>query len=275
MQSLKGLLLFLTILLISPLKADENKVFTFGVVPQQSASKLAKTWGPLMAKITKETGIALRFATAPNIPEFEKRLLAGEYDFAYMNPYHYEVFSKDPGYTAIAKARDKKITGILITRKDSDISDLAQLQDMTLAFPSPAAFAASILPRAEFKNNGISIKTRYVSSHDSVYRGVANGLFPAGGGITRTFNAVDPEIHDQLKILWTSNGYTPHAIASHPSVDAQVAKNVQSALVSIDATDEGKKMLEPLKIKGWQMAIDSDWDDVRALNIQTLDDLVK
>lgn len=46
-----------------------------------------------------------------------------------------------------------------------------------------AACAASVLPRAALKEVGIAFGPRYVRSHDSVYRTVAQGLYPASGGI--------------------------------------------------------------------------------------------
>lgn len=253
----------------------EDSVMTFGVVPQQSASKLAKVWGPVMRYIKNTTGVELRFKTAPSIPEFESRVEAGEYDFAYMNPYHYVVFSDKPGYQAIAKALDKQITGILVAGKDSKIEKIEDLDGQAIAFPSPAAFAASILPRAEMKKMGMQITPRYVSSHDSVYRNVATGLMVAGGGVKRTFNAFDPELQKQLKIIWTSKGYTPHAIAAHPRLDAKVVDSVKAALVAMQDSEEGRKLLEELKIKGWQAAGNKDWDDVRELNIPNLEAPVK
>ncbi len=275
LPSLKMITLLIFIFMLCGQAMSSDRVYTFGVVPQQAASKLAKTWGPMMQYIEKKTGIKVHFTTAPNIPEFEARVAKGQYDFAYMNPYHYVVFSKTPGYQAINRASDKQIRGIMVKRKDSDINSLADLQDKTLAFPSPAAFAASILPRAELKKQQINITPQYVRSHDSVYRNVAKGIFPAGGGVQRTFNAFDPELLDELEVFWVSEGFTPHAIAFHPRVDSDLVSAVQEALVSLENSGEGRQLLAPLKIKGWQKAENSDWDDVRALNIQTLDSPVK
>ena len=81
--------------------SDTNN-FSFGVVPQQSAERLAIAWGPLLAYINQKTQINLQFKTAKNIPTFEKRLKEGKYDFSYMNPYHFVVFNSNPGYQAIA-----------------------------------------------------------------------------------------------------------------------------------------------------------------------------
>jgi len=250
---------------------NQDKQYTFSVVPQQAASKLARSWGPIMKYIAKETGYKVRFVTAPNIPEFENRLAQGEYDFAYMNPYHYVVFSKAPGYRAMNKARDKQIKGILVKRKDNDkITSLEDLKGQQMAFPSPAAFAASILPRAELKRLNVDIQPKYVSSHDSVYRNVSQSIMVAGGGVKRTFNAFDTKQKEKLEIFWTSKGYTPHAIAAHPDIPDEVVSSIQQALVKMESSDSGKDMLKNLKIKGWQQAIDSDWDDVRALQIPDL-----
>jgi len=243
---------------------------TFGIVPQQSASKLAQLWMPIFKMIEMNTGVKIKFRTAPDIPTFEKRVAAGEYDLAYMNPYHYTVFSKKPGYIAFAKALDKKIKGILVVRKDSSITDLQQLADKTIAFPAPAAFAASVLPRTHLAESAIAITPKYVSSHDSVYRNVAKGLHSAGGGVMRTFKNMTAEIREQLKILWTTKGYTPHAFAAHPRVDNQIIKKIQAAMLSLNQSESGKKLLKSIKIKGITPAYDKDWDDVRKLKINLI-----
>lgn len=256
---------FASSLLVAPTLRAET--LTFAVVPQQSASRLAKQWGPIMQSMSQYVGQKIVFTTAPDIPTFESRLKAGEYDFAYMNPYHFTVFNQHPGYQALAHAKDKKIKGIIVIKKDSGINQLNQLSGAELAFPSPAAFAASILTRSHLENNGVDFTPRYVSSHDSVYLSVARGLYPAGGGVLRTFNAIAPEIKEQLIPIWTTTGFTPHAIAAHPNVDPVLAQRVQEYLVSMDSQKIDNKLLAPLKLKGFVKAENHDWDDVRALKI--------
>jgi phosphate/phosphite/phosphonate ABC transporter binding protein len=253
----------------------EPITLSFGVVPQQSASKLAKLWTPILNYLSEQTGYRLRFRTAQNIPVFEQRLAAGEYDLSYMNPYHYTTFHGAPGYLAFARARDKRIKGIIVVRKDSPVKNLRALAGQTLAFPSPAAFAASVLPRAHFKAEGISITPRYVSSHDSVYRSVAQGLYPAGGGVMRTFKNVAPAIRDQLRILWTTRPYTPHAIAAHPRVPKQVVQRLRQAMLAMEGNPRGRELLSAINIRGFERGEDRDWDDVRALGINVLDEWVK
>lgn len=265
---MKIIILSLLLLLSSSYSAAE-KILTFGVVPQQSASKLATLWAPIIAHVTQQSGIQIKFSTAPDIPTFEKRLSAGEYDIAYMNPYHYVVFHQSTGYNALVKARDKAIKGIIVVAKDSPIKGFSDLNNMKLAFPAPAAFAATILTQSDLSKHDVTFTPEYVSSHDSVYLTVAKGIYPAGGGVLRTFNNVDRAISDKLRILFTTPGYTPHAIATHPRVNTTDAQKIQQALTSMEASETGNLLLHSIKIKGFERANDSDWNDVRALQLST------
>jgi phosphonate transport system substrate-binding protein len=239
-------------------------------VPQQAPSKLLASWGPLLRELETRSGYRFVFRTAPDIPTFERRLAAGEYDFAYMNPYHFTVFNKgDEGYQALVRAEDKQIRGILVVRKDSPAETLQDLHGQILAFPAPAAFAASVLPRAHLKAEGVGFGVHYVSSHDSVYKAVAKGLYAGGGGVVRTFEATDPLVREQLRVLWTTPGYTPHAIAVHPRVPPAVRAKVKETFVGLNASESGRGALQGLKVTGFETAKNADWDDVRALQIDT------
>lgn len=266
-------LLLSTLLVFAGVSQAAEQVLTFGVVPQQAAKKLAKKWGPLFQYLGEKSGVTIRFKTAPNIPEFERRLSQGEYDLAYMNPYHYTVFGDNPGYQAFAKQKNKRIKGIMVARKDTPLKDLQGLNGSKLAFPAPAAFAASILTRAHLKEIGVDFTPKYVKSHDSVYRAVAKGIFPSGGGVVRTFKNTEPEIRDQLQIFWTSKTFTPHAFAAHPRVDAAIVGKLQETLVEANSDPAAAALIKAISFKGFEQASHSDWDDVRALKIDLLDDL--
>ena len=237
----------------------------FGVVPQQAASRLAKIWVPFLDKLGEKTGHSITFATMRDIPSFEACLAQGAYDLAYMNPYHYTVFSEDAGYRAFAHQAHKKLQGLMVVHKDAGIGDLAALDQGKVAFPSPAAFGASVLPRAEMKALGLNIQPVYVKSHDSVYRAVAAGLAPAGGGVQRTFNAIPAKLRDRLKIIYRTGKYTPHAFAAHPNLTAADRRLFQRAFKELSATDPA--LVKAIGMAGFEAAEHEAWDDVRALKL--------
>jgi len=254
------------LVLILPPKLMAKPQLIFGVVPQQSAAKLAEQWQPLLDRWGELAGVELKFATARDIPPFEKRLAAGEYDVAYMNPYHFTLVNQTPGYTAIAHAKDKKITGILVTKADWK-GDLQDLQQQTIAFPAPRAFAASIINQSELTQKGIVFDTKYVGSHDSVYLGVAKGLYQAGGGVSRTFHSLDESVRNQLKILYKTAPYTPHAIAVSHSVVTETREALQNSIETLNRDAKAQGSFHLLNIKGLQHAEDKDWNDVVQLGI--------
>ena len=251
-------------------EANQAKPLVFGVVPQQSPSKLARKWLPLLKFISQKSGVELQFATAPDIPTFEKQLAEGHYDIAYMNPYHYVVLSQQVGFKALVHEQDKKIQGIIVAFKDSKIDKLEDLSSQTIAFPAPASFAATLIPKANLAQQHISFKSEYVNSHDEVYRNIVAGRFVAGGGIMRTFNALPDYFREQLKIIWTSQGYTPHAIATHPRVNDDIRQKLLASFLAVSKSEKASELLIPLLMKGFTAAEDKDWNDVRSLNIQLM-----
>ncbi len=242
-------------------------VLSVGIVPQQAASELARVWIPLLQEVGRRARVQLAFRTASDIPMFEDRLLKGEFDLAYMNPYHYTVFSKTAGYQAFLKEKERKLAGIIVVARNSPIQNLEQLEGKRVAFPAPAAFAASILPRAEFSRHHIAIEARFVSSHESVYKGVASGLFEAGGGIQRTLEALEPQIASQLRVLSRTPAYTPHALAVHARVSPELVERLRQAFLALDGDEAGRALLAPLSFKGLVGATDGEWDVVRALRL--------
>ncbi len=246
--------------------AHRTGILRLGIVPQQSASKLAAIWGPVAAYLSERTGVKVVFMTTKNIPTFEACLKDGAFDIAYMNPYHYVVFSDRSAYRALAHQTDKKLRGLMVVHKDSAVASIDDLDGSTIAFPSPGAFGASVVPRAEMLAKGLSFTPRYVKSHDSVYRAVAAGLADAGGGVTRTFNSTSAEVRDQLRMVFRTDAYTPHAIATSANVSEDMRAMLGEAFSKL-ATD-APELLAPLGMTGFEIATDDAWNDVRALGLQ-------
>ncbi|MBF0282455.1 MAG: phosphate/phosphite/phosphonate ABC transporter substrate-binding protein [Zetaproteobacteria bacterium] len=248
-----------------PLPAHVVRV---GIVPQGAPSELFLKWQPVLAWLSKASGITLEFITAPDVPTFEDRLAQGEYDIAYMNPYHFVYFNEQGKYHAFVRNQDQRIYGIVVVRNDSKVQVLKDLNGEIIAFPTPAAFAATIIVENELQRQHIFFKEDIVKSHNSVYRNVAMGLTVAGGGIPRTLKMIDPDIQNKLRILWQSPPYTPHAMATRTNFDSQVRDKIFQAMQAMNQSEEGRALLQEVRFKGFEPAKDSDWDDIRALGIK-------
>lgn len=83
------------------------------------------------------------------------------------------------------------------------------------------------------------------------------------------------EVRDQLRVLWTTEGYTPHAIAAHPRLPPDVVASLVTALLRLNDTAEGKDALAGVSFTSLDRAEDREWDEIRDLKIKNLDHLLK
>jgi len=237
--------------------------FTFGVVPQQSPFKLVKVWQPVADYLEHATGDKFILKVEHSITKFEQKLYNGEYDIAYMNPYHYIVANKKNGY--IAKIRNNKnLVGILVAKKNNIVLDISMVKNSQFLFPAPYAFAATLLIKYELlKQFGINIDTnnklKYVNSHDSVYKGIARGIGDVGGGIERTFNNLyDKKSKEALVILYKTKSYPSHVIAFKKDIPEKKIDKISKAILKIP--DE---ILSTLSMQKLIRTDDSSYDIVR------------
>ena len=243
----------------------------FGISPAKDPEAVMKQWNPVVKYLSLKSGLNIRLLVAASVEEFEKQVGKGMYDIVYMNPYQYTTYHKTQGYVAFAKEKDKKVKGIIVVKKDSPYKSLADLKDQTVVFPQEDVFAANMLPRAKLNQESIPYKPNYVESPNSVYRAVYKGDIPAGGGIVDTYENLNPVVNSELRVLWTTKQYTPDAFAVHPRVPKAQRDKIQSVMVNMNIEPNGHLLLNSLKFNGIEQAKDSEWNDIRALQINLSD----
>lgn len=224
-----------------------QKVYTISVVPQYNGVQLHTEWSPLLARIARDTGIQFQLVLAKTIPQFETTVLAGEPDFAYMNPYHAVMAKRAHNYQPFIRD-SKSLKGILVVRQDSPYKTLHDLDKKSLGFPAPNAFGASLYMRALLTAEQVDFQTQFLSTHSNVYRSVLNGTVAAGGGINTTLNDEAPEVRSQLRILYQTPESAPHPIVAHPRVPAEVVKTLRDALLNLSKDAEGQRLLAEIRM---------------------------
>ena len=225
-----------------------TKVYTFDVVPQFPAAKIYTTWSPLLQRIGQDAGLCFELRVSASIPEFEQRFLKGESDFTFLNPYHAVLAYQKKKYQPLLADTQDLLTGILVVRSDNPIKNLNDLKGKNVAFPAPNSFAASLLIRAELAKQKIDINPVFVKTHSNVYRSVINKDALAGGGVNNTLDNEAPEVRQQMRVLYETPAYTPHPIATHPSVTSKVRERFLKAMVKLSQDEEGQKLLDGINL---------------------------
>lgn len=227
---------------------NASKTLTIAVVPQLPRSVTFTKWAPLLEQLGQSAKLCFDLVIPETIPAFEKLLFKGEPDLAFANPYHAVIAKKRQGYVPLLIDGSVKLSGILTVQADSKIQDIRELQDQEVAFPSPNAFAASLLIRAELAKQGVNVHPKYSNTHANAYRAVAMGEVRAAGGVNNTWRREDPALRASLRILYETSGHAPHPLVAHPRVKPTIRNAVISTLMTLSRDDAGQKLLDGVQI---------------------------
>jgi len=268
-NAIQSILLTFIIIFCSSSVYAQTQSYTFGIVPQFEVRKLHGIWQPILNYLEKETAYSFKIKGSPTISAFEQELLQGEFDFAYMNPFHIILANEQQGYMPLIRDVGKTLHGVLVVNTNSGINEISQLQGKTIAFPAPNALGASLLMRQELLDMfNLKIKPEYVKTHDSVYLNVLMGQASAGGGVEKTLRRQKPEYQAALKIIHKTREVAPHTLAVHPGVPETVKEAVKAALIKLGQSPEGKALLAKIPIKKLGSATMADYLPLKELGLE-------
>jgi phosphonate transport system substrate-binding protein len=254
--------------LANGLPGQGQAAYSFAVVPQFRPERSLQDWTPVFNEIRRRTGIQLTWKPYANIPVFEQGFLAGEPDFAYLNPYHAVMARRAQGYRPLVRDDAKRLTGILVVRKDSPVTSIEQLQNADIGFPAPNAFGASLYMRALLSQAGLQYTPHYVFTHANVYRHVLSKSTDAGGGVRHTLNRESEGIRRQLRILYETPPSPPHPVVAHPRVPEAVQQAVQQAFVEIGQDPAFAPILANIQVLKPHPASYTEYQPLEALGLE-------
>jgi len=243
--------------------------YSFGVVPQFDARRIQEIWLPVIKELSRNTGINLHLQNSQSIPAFEKSFSNGEFDFAYMNPYHMVIANEEQGYIPLIKDRGRQLYGIIVVRKDSPIVTIQDLNGKTIAFPSPNALGAALIPRTEFATKyKIDFTPKYVKSHTSVYLNVLMRQTDAGGGVQKTYSKQKEGVRKSLRILHRTEKVNPHPIAAHARIPSVTVEKIRAAFLTMGDTKQGQAMLKKIPIDKVGSASMDDYIPLKSMGLK-------
>ena len=249
---------------------EHNKLYyTVGIAPQFNARKIQTIWRPILKELEIRTNIHLTLRGTATISKFEQEFMAGQFDFAYTNPYRTLMAQKTQGYIPLVRDVARQLYGVLVVRKDSPIKSVHELDGKTIAFPAPNSMGASLMVRSDLKKLfNIKFNPLYSQSHNSSYLNVVLGKADAGGGVQKTFNRQDKNIKDKLRILHETTRVPPHPFSVHPRIPKQVAEKIKQALLDMGKTEEGRSLLAAIPVKQIGPATTGDYESLLKMGLE-------
>lgn len=256
---------WLPFLPISQAHASGLPPYRFGVLPLQSPNKLASMFLPLTKVLEDRLHRPVQFVTAPSFSIFMQRVAQREYDIVYLNPLLCAEAQKS-GYHVIAKIAGEPFTGILVVRRDSNITKLATplRPGLRLGFPDPGAFAATVMTRRYLESLGIPVdrdfEVKYFGSQDSVLMALYSGLVDVAGTWKPSLRSMPKHIQQALRIIAETPPEPQMPIAVRDDMPVADMKTVAKVLVDMGSTSTGRQILNGMELpQGFVLTDDSEY----------------
>ena len=255
--------------------ADGRKL-KFGFTPFLSESDMHVEFEPLMAYLSNVVGEKIVLYVAKDYGDLRTQMENGTVDIGSFSPFAYIDAVKGGKIRIIGQSiidGSGTYRGVIVARKDSGLKTLADVRGKRFAFVDPKSASGYLYPRAMLIERGIAPekdfkKTFFAGGHDKVIAAVLAGRADAGAIYEGALAVAKGEgVATENLVTLASTEPIPHdAITVRTGLDEALAKKIQAALVGLDKTDAGRKVIaesKPKKLTGYIIAEDSLFDVVR------------
>ena len=251
--------------------------------PSTDADRITTNAKELVDFLEKETGYYYTTAVPASYVAIVEAFGTGKADIAGMNTFSYLMANEKYGVQAkLRVVRDGNQTsykGQFITRFDSGIHSLADIQGKRIAYVDPSSTSGNILPKAMLDSMGIKpSESVFAMKHDNVVIMVyqrqvdvgATYYAPPKKGTGEIMDArmrvlqQFPDVAKKVKIIGFTEDIPNDPWVFRKDMDKKMEDKIIKAILKFVSTDEGKKaMFEIADIEGLIPTKDKDYDKLR------------
>lgn len=264
---------FAAALLAAGLAAAAEPPGRFGVVSFYNPRIMYLKYQPLMDYLSEQTGRRWELVISPSYSETVQALCSGRLTMAYLGPLTYVRAHDECGVVPVVRlntAGSSSYTSLIMVRRDSPISSLAELADKVVGFGSPLSTSSHLVPRAMLEATGLvpgrTLHCVYYDHHDRAARAVLLGEADACG----IRDIVGHKFEQRgLRVLARSAPIPNFPLVLAPGTGEWVRDSVIRALVVLPASDPSVRE----RMAGWDeelasgfaLGTDDDYEGIREL----------
>jgi len=268
---MKKIILFILISICfssRPTCAESQKL---SMLPRYFPERLTAMTTPLAAYLSKETGIFFEPMLTDNFDSYEAKLLKGHIAIGYENPMIYVNVSNSHEVIATAAKGEggNKFRGIIITRPDSDISNISALKGKNIMIVSKTSAGGFLSQKLSLREHGLDVENDCVLSvaadnrQENVIISVSIGDVDAGFIRESALHKADQYIMPSSVKSITETAWLPNwALSVNKSMPQQLKDTIQQAILKLD---KDSTVLKAMELKSFITASDSDYDILRTL----------
>lgn len=243
---------------------QKHDVIRFAVFPYKSPKSVIEIFGPLAARLEKKLGQKVQLVSAPDVPTFLAKGLAGEYDLAIPSTtIYYKMLPA--GYTVIARGMPS-FWGGAIVRQDSPITTIEQCKGKRVAAIGEHSYGGYLFFKDLLKEHRIdaakALDIQFLGKVDTIIYGVLNKKYDVG--LLRIDLLESPDfiaLKDQFRMIARSPDIPQFPFVVKKGMDQHTVAAIREVLTSLSPDNpEDLKILKSLQIKKIVGATKGDYD---------------
>nr|WP_244439903.1 PhnD/SsuA/transferrin family substrate-binding protein [Mesorhizobium metallidurans] len=251
----------------------EIGTFQFGLTPVFLSNDL-ELLGHLRTYLSSKLGGPVELVTRRTYQEITALLVSGRIHSAWICGYPYVQYKAELDLVATPVWHGKPLyQSYLIAAAGRSVDGWTELNGDVHAFSDPDSNSGFLVTRTLLAKNKLPpefffSRSFFTYGHRNVVRAVASGLAQSGsvdGYVYEVMRETEPDLIKQTEIVRRSEwlGFPPVASPKTLAGDARV-KALQQALVSMNGDPEGQKVLDLLRLDGFQATDPSLFDTIEA-----------
>jgi len=228
-----------------------------GVTYRVSNDEIRARYAAIATDIGKLLGHPVAVEPVSDYKALRKGLADRSYDLAIVHPAHISIDALNHGWRLVAVTKGyENYAASFLVRADSPLKSLADLRGRKLGAPDEDSITAWMV-RASMRDalgDDKQVAITYTRYQDAVPFMVENTFTQAGA--TAAGAVIKGWVDHGGKVLAKSKAVPIKHVIAGPSISAEQVARLRDYLVALDGSDEGRRKLEPIKVKGY-MAYDS------------------
>jgi phosphonate transport system substrate-binding protein len=232
--------------------------FKVSAIPDENPTELQRKFGPLGKYLEAKIGMKVEFTPVNDYAATVEGLAAKKIDMVWYGGFTFVQAKIRTGGTAIPlvqRAEDEQFKSVFVTRNDSGIKTLADLNGKTLTFGSPSSTSGHLMPRFFLQQAGIDVdknlkRVAFSGAHDATALQVAGGKVDAGALNISVWNKMLDEKKidaSQMSVFYTTPPYFDYNWTVRGDLDAALIAKVREAFLSLDPKNPEHKAILDLQ----------------------------
>jgi phosphonate transport system substrate-binding protein len=241
-----------------------SKTIVLGDISNEP-TKTLKSFQPLADYLDdhlRTLGVGVKVKIAPDLATMARWMQAGEVDLYFDSPYPAMIVSDQSGAQPILrrwKGGDAEYETVFITRANSGLTSLTDLQGQVIGFEDNYSTSGYLLPKSYLLQAGMhpveksgpqagvaKDEVGYVFTQDSenTLQWVLSGKVVAGAIDSRVFADIPPESRTALTVLATTEKVARHVVLAGAGMEPTLLSTIKTALLGMDKSPEGQAVLK-------------------------------